>query len=124
MSIFGGGITVWNGIVFIKSAEVVDADHIVDFRLVSNTVYPPLVPGFFHVVPVEKRVSPKLTVSGKSIGWASGNFDWTKVFIKLEFFRVCPNVSAVIRNINRQIANNFYIIFFCICFLPVPLIEK
>ena len=31
MSIFGGGITVWNGIVFIKSAEVVDADHIVDF---------------------------------------------------------------------------------------------
>ena len=28
---FGGGITVWNGIVFIKSAEVVDADYIVDF---------------------------------------------------------------------------------------------
>ena len=33
---------------------------------------------------------------------------------KLEFFRMCPNVSTVVRNINRKITNNFYIIFFCI----------
>ena len=122
MSIFGGGITVWNGIVFIKSAKWL-TDHIVDFRLISNTVYPPLVPSFFHVVPVEKRVSSKLTSAENPSGGIQ-QLRLTKVLIKLGILPDVQTSAAVLRNINRQITNNFYIIFFCICFLTCPIDRK
>ena len=57
-----------NGVIAFKTAEVVNADDIVQLRSGSDTLDPPLVACFLVVFPVVERISPKLTRWREVIG--------------------------------------------------------
>ena len=117
-------IPVWNRIIFVKSSEMINSHHIIEFHTVGHPACPPCITGLLMVLPVIKRISPELPGSGKSIRRASGNPNRNIILVKLEQFRLCPCIRTVKRNVDRYISNDLHAFLICISFQLCPLFKK
>ena len=100
---------------------MVDSKNVIFFPAGRKAFYPPGIAVFFLFFPVINGVSPKLAVFGKIIRRNSRNVSGVSFLIKIKKFRICPNVAAVIRNINRKVADYFYSAFVGVIFKIFPL---
>ena len=100
-----------NAVVLVKTAEVVNAHHIVKLEAVPHSGDPPVVTGFLVVVPVVKGIAPNLTVFAERIGRTSGDLGRFIILVQLEQFRLRPNIGAIRGNINRNIAHDLNVLF-------------
>lgn len=97
--------------VSLKAAEVINAQVIGQGELAANPVNPPGISGLFMVIPVIKRVAPELSGFTEIIGRDSGYAGREALGIELEQLFVCPDVRAVERDKDRDIADNLNIVF-------------
>ena len=105
-----------DGIIFIKSSEMIYSDNIIIFKILSKSLYPPFKTCISVISPIIKRISPKLTVRCKTVRRTTCYCTGSAGFIHLEQFRMCPCVRTVHSHINRNIADNLYAVFIGICF--------
>ena len=103
---------------------MIDSDNIIQLCHRLNTLGPPCIIIFFHNIPAEQWIAPKLSICGKRIWRTSGNFYRIKILIQIELFWIRPDIRAVTCNINRNITNNFNSILVCICFQLSPLFKE
>ena len=105
-----------DGIIFIKSSEMIYSDNIIIFKILSKSLYPPFKTCISVISPIIKRISPKLSVRSKTVRRATGHRYSLTLFIHLKQFSVRPGVRTVHSHINRNIADNLYTVFIGICF--------
>ena len=115
---------VRNGIIGIKTSEMVYSYSIIKLKSPGHTLHPPLVAGLLMIIPVIERVAPKLTCSRKGIRRTACNRYRGKIFIKLEKFRICPGIRRVKGHIDRHISDYLYSLFIGIFFKLLPLYIK
>ena len=101
-----------DGVVALKAAEVVDADHVVNGGGVLHPALPPgkvrgLMPG-----PVVERVAPELAVGGKGVWRAAGHLGQVDLPIGLEELRVGPQVAGIRADIDGNVTHQLHA--FCI----------
>ena len=101
--VLGIFIAVRNGIIFIKSPEMIHSQDAEQFEAVRNAADPPVVVTLPQILPVIKRVPPQLAVCRKSVRRASGDCRRIPLGIKLEKLRICPGIGTVERHINRNV---------------------
>ena len=116
-----GGIAVGHAVISGKSAEMVNAENVIFVPAGFEPCYPPFIAAFLVVIPVINRVAPKLAVNGKGIRRAACNTAGTALFVKIEKFRVCPDVAAVVRNVDGKVADDFYAALVGVIFKIMPL---
>ena len=58
-------------------------------------------------VPIVDRIPPKLSCFAEVIGRNSRHLDRIKFVVEVKELRVCPDISAVIMDIDRKIAEKF-----------------
>ena len=75
---------VRNGVILIKTTEMINSNHIIQYFAMFDTTDPPCKVLFFMVFPVIDWVAPELPIGGKSVWRASSNFDWVHIFVKLK----------------------------------------
>ena len=117
-------MTKRNCIIFIKTAEMVYPNHIIEFVAISQTLNPPCIPCFSVIIPIIQRISPKLSCCSKCIRRAACHTNRITRLIKLKQFWIRPRVRTVKGHINRNISNNADSIIVCILFQFAPLFHK
>ena len=80
----GGCFPVGDSIIARKSAEVVNANHIIGAAHVFDAPHPPCVAGLGHGVPVEQRVAPQLACGGEAVRRAACHLGGQQVLVELE----------------------------------------
>ena len=110
-----------NGKILVKTAEMIDTNHIVELIAVSQAADPPGISLLPVVIPAVKRISPQLACSGKSIRRAACHSQGPVILIQLEQFRIRPGIRAVHGHINGYISNNTNSLAIGICLQLFPL---
>ena len=105
-----------DGIVFIKSSEMIYPYNIIIFKIFSQSLYPPFKSCIFVISPIIKRISPKLSVRSKTVRRTTCHRYSLTLFIHLEQLSVRPGVRTVHSHINRNITDDLYTVFIGICF--------
>ena len=60
-------VTVGNRIIFVKAAEMVNSDHIIHRKALTQAFNPPFEAGSLVIFPVIQRIAPELSVCCKTI---------------------------------------------------------
>ena len=120
----GGIVTVGNGPIAFKAAEVVDPYHVVQLADALDPADPPAEAVLLHPVVIVQGIAPELAVLGKGVGRTAGYLGGQVVFIKLEKLGFTPHVRAVKRHVDRHVADKFYAFFVGIIPQRVPLTEE
>ena len=112
-----------NRIIFIKAAEVVDADDIVKLFAPLHARNPPGIAGLLVVLPVVDGIAPALAVDGESIGRAARDIDWSPVRVHLEEVGIGPDVRTIFRHIDGDVTDdgNALLVRILLQGLPLPL---
>ena len=92
--------------ILVEAAEVIDAHDVVQFEAVPHPAHPPGVAGLPVALPAVERVAPDLAVGSKGIRRAACNGRRLVFAVQLEQVRVCPDVCAVRRNIDGDVAHD------------------
>ncbi len=121
---FCRGISVRDGIILIKTAEMIDADYIIHPETVGHPGDPPGVAGLFMVLPTIDRIAPQLPGGRKAIGRTAGYDGRKSLLIKLKKLRVTPGIGGVKSHIDRYISNDLNSLFIGICLQVMPLTRK
>ena len=100
---------------------MVDSHSVEEFGAPSDALLPEGEDLFFVLFPVIQGVAPQLTVFGKGIGRHTGHRSQSAVLIQLEQFRVLPNLYAVRREVEGDVAHNADTILICILLQGEPL---
>src|SRR3990167_10467201 len=66
------------------------------------------------------RITPALAGGGKIIGWNPGDGQGLTVLIQIEQIAMCPDIGAVVRDKDRQVAEEFYLKSFGVGLDPLP----
>ena len=74
--------------------------------------------------PIVQRISPFLSLGGKTIGGTACYIGRLLIFIKLKQFRGNPHIRTVKSNVNWHITYYLYTLFVGIFFQSVPLLPK
>ena len=74
------------------------------------------------VIPAVQRIAPYLSVSRETVRRTTSDLCGTVLFIQLEHFRLCPNIAAIRRHIDRHIANNQNVLIVGIFLQRTPLL--
>ena len=93
-------------IVFLKTAEVIDAYQIDLIQHASYAIDPPLIAGPLHGIPAIQRIIPKLAGSTEVIRRNSGHRARPALLVQIEKFRIAPHIRAVQGDEYRQVAEN------------------
>jgi len=107
-----------------KTPEVVNAHHIKKAEVMGKPLYPPAVPGLLKYVPAVNRISPELTGCAEIVRRHTGDAERPFVLIQFEEVCMCPDIGAVIADIDGYIANEFYALVITIIFQRMQLFEK
>ena len=99
-------VAVGDGIVPRKSAEVIDAHHIIDSAHVADATNPPSIAVLRHSVPVVERIAPQLPCGGEPVRRAACHLGRVEIGIKLEILRAAPDIDTVKRDIDGQIPDD------------------
>ena len=85
---------------------MIDPHDVVEAAHVTDSCDPPAVSVLLHLIPVKERIAPELPVRREIIRRAPGDLNRCQVLIELELIRVGPDIDAVSRYIDRNIADN------------------
>ena len=113
---FCGRCTIRHGVVAFKRAEVVDADFVEELQLMQQSVMPPHKAVRLLFFPVVQRIAPQLPVGGEVIGRHAGDLFRAHIFVEPEYFGVRPDVRAVVRDVDGDIADKRDVFGFCVVF--------
>ena len=100
-----GLVSGGDGVVALKTAEMVDAHHIVNGGGVLHPAFPPGKAGGFVRGPVIQGVAPQLAVCCKGVRRASGHLGQMHFSVGLEQLRVGPQVTGIRADIDGNIAH-------------------
>ena len=100
---------------------MVNSDYIIHLKASFQSLHPPLEAGLPMILPVVKRIPPKLSRRGKRVGRTARHRSRITAFIKLEQLRIRPCIGAVKRHIDRNIADELYLPVIRIAFQLFPL---
>ena len=117
-------ISIRDRIVFRKSVEMIDADHIIKFIIALDPADPPGKITFFLGRPVIDGIAPELTGRGKRIRRTAGNNGRRQVFIHQEGFGVCPDIRRIERRVKWQVADDPNALLSRVSMQLVPLLIK
>ena len=92
-----------NGIVLVKSAEMVNPYHIIQFIAVGQPGQPPFIACAAVVFPAVQGISPELSCGGKAVRRAACNCGRYIVPVQLKEFRMGPCVGAVHGHIDGNV---------------------
>ena len=101
----GGGFAGRNLPVRLKAPEMIEAHHIEQGERGSEAVDPPFVTGGGQQVPAINRISPELSGGAEIIRRNAGNYGRAAQIVEIEKFGVGPDVRAIVRNINGDVAH-------------------
>ena len=120
----GGLLPIGDGVIGFKAPEVVQPQHVVNFKLKGHPVQPPGIAVLLHPLPPEQGVAPQLAVGGIVIRGHPGHQSGIAVFIQLELVRGGPHVGAVPGDIDGQVAHDGDALLVYIGLELVPLAEE
>ena len=116
--------TIWNAVVFIKTTEVVDTQHIIHIESIPETTHPPIKAGASMIIPVVKWIAPQLACSRKAI-WRTASYSQRlTLLIQLEQLWMGPGIGTIHSYIDRNITNDFHTLAVSIGFQLLPLSSK
>ena len=113
--------SIWNGIILVKTSEMVDAHCIIQLKAMRKTLQPPFITCLPVIFPAVERISPKLACSRESIRRTACHFNGIHIFVKRKQFRIHPRICAVESHIDRDITDNSDTTVVCIFFHFQPL---
>ena len=94
-----------DGVVALKAAEMVDANHIVDRGGVLHPAFPPCKALGLMAGPVVERVAPELAIGCKGIRRAAGHLRQVYLAVGLEQFRPGPQVAGIGADVDGDVAH-------------------
>ena len=107
-----------------QSAEMIDPGEVDEFEGGANSLDPPAEAGSPHRVPVIGRVSPELTIGRKIVRRNARYCDRAPILPQLEERLIRPDIGAVVRNEDRNIADDLDATIVGIRFERGPLAPK
>ena len=123
-SVAGRALSVGDGVIAGKTAEVVDTYQIVDGEILLHPIQPPAKAVFLHLFPVVDGIAPQLTVGGESVGGTSRHHGGIVIFIQQELLRRTPYVHAVVSHVDGHIADDQNTLFVGVVAHGTPLLHK
>ena len=122
LAVFRRRFAVFDTVVPVETPEMVEPNDIVNGKAVIYPAAPPGVIVKLHFLPIVNGVAPKLPVGRKSVGRNARNVFRLAVAVKQkQFASVFPNLNAVVRHVNRDVAENFNAPFRGVIFKLEPL---
>ena len=100
---------------------MIDPHDVIQPEAVIDSPLPPGKVCLFMVTPVVKRIAPKLSVRRKCIRRTARNSLRSSVLIHLKHLRMCPEIRAVRRHIDRNVPDDLNAVIIGILFEAVPL---
>ena len=111
-------------VIAVEPAEMVDAHRIVQRKGAANTVDPPGKPLFLVHFPIVHGVAPELPRRRKIVGRDARHLAAGQVFVELEEMRVRPHVRRIVRDVQRQVADDAHAAGMRILLQSLPLPRK
>ena len=103
----GRGFTaVGNGEILIEASEVIDANHVVQFKAVPQAGDPPLIARFPVLFPAVERIAPELASGRKTIRRNTCHSGGNVVLIQLEHLRIRPCIGGIQCHIDGDITDD------------------
>ncbi len=87
-----------------EAAEVVDAHEVGELEAAAQAVDPPAVAVLRHAVPAVERVAPALAGGAEVVGRHAGDVARPAALVEVEQLLMRPHVGAVVRDVDRQVA--------------------
>ena len=120
----GGRFAGGNLPVSFETPEMVEAHHIKKRKRGTEALNPPLVSAGSQHVPAIDRIPPKLSGSAEIIRRHAGNHGRLSLIIEIEQIGMSPDVRAVVRNIDGDIAHETDAALLAILPETLPLLEE
>ena len=124
MPVFGGRVAVGHHPIRGETAEVVDADNVVQLARAVNAADPPAEAVAAHGVPIVQGVAPQLTVGGEVVRRYARHRLGHQLFVQLEELRLRPHVGGVQRHVDGQVADDVDALTVDVVPEGVPLAEE
>src|SRR5580698_330451 len=103
---------------------MIQANHIDVSQQSTQSIDAPSITSRTPRIPVVNGIAPQLTLCAEIIGRNSGDEAWPMLLIEQEELRVCPNITRIRGNKERQIANQAYALGMGILFELIGLAEQ
>src|SRR5579864_8338888 len=84
---------------------MIQANHIHMGKKAAQPVNPPAIPRGTKCLPVVDGIAPQLPLRAEIVGRNTGNKERMSLFVEQEELRVCPHITRIRRNEERQVAN-------------------
>ena len=124
MAVPGGSVPGGDGVVLVKAPEVVDPQGVVELELGGDAANPPAVAVGLHGLPVEKGVSPQLSIGGEAIRRTARHLRGPPAGVQLKLLGAGPDVGAVNGDVDGQVPDDGDAFFVGIFLQAPPLAEK
>ncbi len=121
-SFYGIFCTILHSPISVKRPKMVNSQFVIKFEHSFNSVTKPPKIVLSHFVIVIKWISPQLPLCTKIVRRNTSDFFRLIVFIQIEILWICPNIHAVIWNINRHISNDTNVHLINLLFSHLPLL--
>ena len=112
----------WNDVVAFETAKMVQAHDIHELQDGLHPGNPPRIASVSHDVPAVHRVSPSLSCGTKIVWRNTSDLRGLARVIQGEQVRMPPHIGAIVRHIDREIANqtNATVMAVLLECLPLP----
>src|SRR5581483_11516051 len=104
--------------------EVVDANEVVQPQGGTQPLDPPLKSGLFEQRPIVNGIPPALSGGTEVVRRDAGNLEGDAAFVEKEELRIRPYIGAVMRHIDRHVADDADIAFAPVSTQFLPLLEE
>ena len=120
----GGRFAGGNLPVRFKAAEMIESHHIEKRERGTEALDPPLVSVGGQQVPAINRIPPKLSGGAEIIRRHAGDHGRAALIVEIEQIGMSPDVRAVVRNIDRDVAHETDAALLAIGLEMFPLLEE
>src|SRR5262249_43128991 len=119
----GSGLP-WHLPVSVKTPEVVESYVVYQRKRAANALDPPGIARLLEDIPAVEGVAPELAGGAEGIGGDSGHNQGPPPLVKREELWMRPDVSAVVRDEDRQVAKDGDVMKACCSAYCLPLSEE
>src|SRR5215469_13809464 len=120
----GSLVSCGNFPVGFEAAEVIDAYNVVEPQGCLKTIDPPFVAGGSELFPVVDGISPQLTRGAEIIWGHARHLGRIPSRIQRKKFAICPDIGAVMSNVNRNVADDRHAMSVRVSAQCLPLAEE
>src|SRR5262245_45613717 len=113
-----------DGPVFFKAAEMIEPEDVDCGERMAESFYPPAITALFHHVPAVNRIAPQLARLAEIIRRDARDKRRGAFIIEVEEVAIGPDVSAVVRDEDRGVADDLDPMFVGVAGEFEPLLEK